>query len=64
MTDDELKVEGVQALIAALGAVQAARFVSLLTRQPFDYTKWRAGLWPDIGVEELSRDAMRLKAHV
>jgi len=61
ITDEELKVQGVRALIDALGDVQAERFVSLLMRAPFDYTKWQASLWPDAGVEELSREAMRLR---
>jgi hypothetical protein len=61
ITDEELKVQGVRALIDALGDVQAERFVSLLTRAPFDYTKWQASLWPDAGVEALSQDAMRLR---
>jgi hypothetical protein len=61
ITDEELKVQGVRALIAAFGEVQAERFVSLLTRAPFDYTKWQASLWPDVGVEELSREAMRIR---
>lgn len=60
MTDEELKVLGVRALIAALGEVEAERFISLLSRATFDYTKWRASLWPDLSVEELSREAMRL----
>jgi hypothetical protein len=62
ITDEELKVQGVRALMVALGNVQAERFVSLLTRAPFDYTKWQADLWPDIGVEELSRAAMQLRS--
>ena len=61
ITDEELKLRGVRALIAALGEVEAERFVSLLTRAPFDYTKWQANLWPDVGVEELSREAMRVR---
>lgn len=61
ITDEELKVQGVRALIDALGDVQAERFVSLLTRAPFDYTKWQASLWQDRGVEELSREAMRMR---
>jgi hypothetical protein len=61
MTDEELKEQGVRALIEALGDVQAERFVSLLTRAPFDYTKWQANLWPDVDVEELSRAAMQLR---
>jgi hypothetical protein len=62
ITDEELKVQGIQALIAALGEVQAERFVSLLTRATFDYTKWQANLWPDVGVDELSREATQVRA--
>ena len=58
LTDEELKVQGVRALIDVLGEAQAARFISLLTRAPFDYTKWQASVWPDVGVEDLSRAAM------
>lgn len=61
MTDEELKVHGVRALVEALGDVQAERFVSLLMRASFDYTKWQASLWPEVGVEDLSREAMRLR---
>jgi hypothetical protein len=61
ITDEELKVQGVRALIAALGDVEAERFVSLLTRAPFDYTKWQASLWPDVDVDELSRRAMQMR---
>ncbi|HEY7213912.1 MAG TPA: hypothetical protein VIC28_04740 [Thermoanaerobaculia bacterium] len=62
ITDEELKVQGVRVLIDALGNVQAERFVSLLTRASFDYTKWQAGLWPDVSVEQLSRDAMQMRS--
>jgi hypothetical protein len=61
ITDEELNVQGVRALIAALGDVQAERFVSLLTRAPFDSTKWQANLWPEIDIEELSRQAMQMR---
>ncbi|MBW8879623.1 MAG: hypothetical protein JF614_32220 [Acidobacteria bacterium] len=61
ITDEELKVQGMRALIAALGDVEAERFVSLLTRAPFDDTKWQATPWPGVGVEELSREAMRVR---
>jgi hypothetical protein len=60
-TDEELKVQGVRALVAALGDVQAERFVSLLTRAPFDYTRWQASLWPDQDVDRLSRAAMEMR---
>ncbi|MEM7538813.1 MAG: hypothetical protein AAF639_42025 [Chloroflexota bacterium] len=54
MTDIELKIKGVKALTDALGEVNAAKFISLMLREPFDYTKWQRKLWPDLTVEELS----------
>ena len=60
-TDGELKDKGIRVLIAELGEVQAARFISLLTRAPFDYTKWQASLWPDVDVEQRSREAMQVR---
>ena len=39
ITDTEIKQKGVGALIAALGEVDAERFITLLAREPFDYTK-------------------------
>ena len=57
-TDAEIKLKGIEALIAALGEVQAERFVSLIMREPFDYTIWQRNLWPDKSVEAISRMAM------
>lgn len=58
ITDTELRVQGVQALIDALGEVMAEKFIALLSREPFDYTEWQRNLWPNISVEELSKAAM------
>jgi len=58
-TDTEIKVKGLKALNDALGQVEAERFVSLLLREPFDYTKWRKDLWADKSVEEVSEAAMK-----
>jgi hypothetical protein len=58
ITDAELKVRGIEALIIALGEVQAERFVTLMLREPFDYTKWQRQLWPEKSLEEISRLAM------
>ncbi|MDL1979288.1 MAG: hypothetical protein LWX52_14555 [Deltaproteobacteria bacterium] len=58
ITDIEIKQRGIKALIADLGNVQAERFISLIIREPFDYTKWQRDLWPDESVEVLSQKAM------
>ena len=61
MTDEELKVEGLKALTEALGDVQAEKFIALITRSPFDYTKWQRKLWVEKSVEEISDAAMKLR---
>jgi len=61
ITDTELKIKGMEALFKELGRVEAERFISLLRREPFDYTEWQRDLWKDKGVEELSREAMEFR---
>jgi hypothetical protein len=58
-TDTEIRVKGLKALNDALGQVEAERFVTLLLREPFDYTKWRRDLWADKTVDEVSKAAMQ-----
>ena len=59
MTDTEIKLQGFEALINALGKVQAERFISLIMQEPFDYTVWQRKLWPEKSVEEISSLAMQ-----
>ncbi len=59
LTDTEIKVTGVDALVAALGEVQTEKFIALIQREPFDYTQWHRNLWPDKSIEEISQAAMK-----
>jgi hypothetical protein len=59
LTDTEIKVKGMETLIKALGEMNAERFITLLLREPFDYTKWQRNLWTDKSVEEVSTMAMQ-----
>lgn len=59
ITDTEIKATGFRALIAALGDVQAEKFIALIQREPFDYTQWQRTLWLDKSIEEISRAAMQ-----
>jgi hypothetical protein len=58
ITDTEIKAKGFQLLAEHLGDVEAERFVSLIQREPFDYTKWRQDLDGNLTLEEISRKAM------
>ena len=61
ITDEQLKVEGLKALTEALGDVQAEKFIALVMRSRFDYTKWQRKLWVEKSVEEISDAAMKLR---
>ena len=58
-TDTEIRVQGLRALVDTLGIVEAEKFISLILREPFDYTKWQQNLWPDRSVAEISGTAMK-----
>jgi len=60
-TDTEIRVDGTKALIDALGELQAERFIALITREPFDYTRWQRDMWSRRGVEEISEAAMKYR---
>jgi len=58
-TDSVVRIEGMSALLEKLGKVDAERFVSLIIREPFDYTVWRESLNDEnISLRELSKQAM------
>ncbi len=59
ITDNEIKSQGIEALISSLGEVQAERFISLILKEPFDYTEWQEKLWADKSIEEISSMAMK-----
>jgi len=61
ITDTEIKIKGINLLAQHLGNVEAERFIALIQREPFDYTKWHQGLDEELSIEEISRKAMSLR---
>ncbi len=61
ITDTEIRIKGLQILTEHLGDIEAERFIALIQREPFDYTKWRQGLDEDLSIDEISQKAMALK---
>ena len=59
-TEAESRMKGMQALISALGLVEAERFLAAVSRDKFDYTEWRRTGLPDISIEEISTAANKL----
>lgn len=61
ITDTEIKAKGIKLLAQYLGDVEAERFIALIQREPFDYTKWRQEMFDDLTIEEISHKAMSLR---
>lgn len=53
-SDAIIKQEGFNALKEKLGPVEMERFIVLINREKFDYTKWRKSLFEGMTVEELA----------
>jgi hypothetical protein len=58
-TEKVLRKKGMEVLIDKLGRVEAERFISLIIREPFDYTEWQRDLFDEMTVKELSNEAMK-----
>ena len=56
-TDTLIRNEGMEILTKHLGLVEAERFVMLIQKEPFDYTKWQENLFIDMTIEEISNKA-------
>ena len=61
ITDTEIKIKGLEVLVNTFGKVDAERFISLIMREPFDYTKWQQNLWEGKTVAQISRAAAELR---
>jgi hypothetical protein len=59
--DFEVRLDGMKALVIALGPVEAERFITLLNREKLDYTEWRKQQWLDETVASLAEKARALR---
>ena len=57
-TDSVVRADGMRVLLEELGKVDAERFISLIIKEPFDYTKWQQDLFDGKSVAEISKAAM------
>ncbi|WP_089726324.1 hypothetical protein [Candidatus Thiosymbion oneisti] len=60
-TDSEIKMSGFEILNHHLGIVEAEKFIALIQREKFDYTKWRANIFEGLSGKEISRRAMEFQ---
>lgn len=48
-------------LIEKLGKVEAERFIALVVKEPFDYTKWQREMFEGMSVKKVSEAAMEYR---
>lgn len=63
ITDTEIRVKGLQVLAQYLGDIEMERFIALIQRESFDYTKWRQNIDDNEDIENISKKAMQLRAN-
>jgi hypothetical protein len=57
-SDSEIKSNGFRILFSQMDNIEAEKFISLIKRDNFDYTKWRQDLFEELSIEEISSKAM------
>jgi len=55
--DTVLKCQGMKLLAESLGVVEAERFITLVKREPFDYTEWQRELYRDVPLQTFLQNA-------
>lgn len=57
----ELMSKGMKCLKEQMGIVEAERFISVIIREKFDYTKWQREYFDTKTAEEISEGAVRFE---
>jgi len=59
--DTLIRTEGMNTLIKNLGLIETERFVMLIQKETFDYTKWQENLFEDMTIEKIYNNAAELR---
>jgi hypothetical protein len=58
-SDLEIRQEGFDILFKYMDNVEAERFIGLINRERFDYTKWRQPLFEDMTIDEIIAEGQK-----
>ena len=53
----EIMNKGMNCLIQQMGVVEAEKFISIINREKFDYTKWRQHLFEGMTLDDINEEA-------
>jgi hypothetical protein len=63
-TDSEIRYEGMNTLLKYMDNLDAERFITLIKRETFNYTKWRQKLFMGMTGREISKAAMEYQKNL
>ena len=63
LTEEELRQQAVRVLAEKLGPVDALRFLASVSREPFNYQRWRKRYFSHYEVEELIEEVREHHTH-
>ena len=58
MSNAEVLDRGMSCLLGALGSIETERFISVLSQERFDYTKWQREKFDDVDPDDFYRNAL------
>lgn len=58
VSDVEIMDRGISCLLKGLGVVETERFISVINRERFDYTKWKQERFSNVSSEEFNQSAI------
>jgi len=59
LTEERLRQQAVRVLAEKLGPVDALRFLASVSREPFNYQRWRKRYFSQYGVDELLQEVRK-----
>lgn len=58
ISDMEIMDRGITCLLEGLGVVETERFIAVINREKFDYTKWQRRKFDGMGSDEFNEAAV------
>jgi len=57
ISDTQIRSDGMKILRKNLGIIETEKFISLIKKEPFNYTEWQRDLWADKSVDDIFNEA-------
>ncbi|MDR1141489.1 MAG: hypothetical protein LBL62_07340 [Planctomycetaceae bacterium] len=57
LNPEVIRQEGLRVLTENLGILEAEHFITIIKREPFNYTEWRQNFFKNVPLEQLLHDA-------